>query len=131
MARCCSCAFERAAPQAVAASRSITSAESWGAPWSIKNLVFYDKPVPPTNQRSLGYEKVWVYCSNPNCRHSAALDVNHMSDEVTFNELMPRMLCTICDHQGANVCTAWHVPGRSDGPGESRRESSAPTRPIV
>jgi hypothetical protein len=26
-----------------------------------------------------------------------------MSDEVTFNELMPRMLCTICDHRGADA----------------------------
>jgi hypothetical protein len=80
-------------------------------PWSIKNLVFHDKPVLLSNQRSLGYENVWVYCSNPNCRHSVVLDVGHMSDEVTFNELMPRMLCTVCDHHGADVTTAWHVPG--------------------
>jgi hypothetical protein len=26
--------------------------------WSIKNLMFHDKPVPMSNQRSLGYEKV-------------------------------------------------------------------------
>ncbi|SRR6266478_5653090 len=25
-------------------------------PWSVKNLVFHDKPVPLSNQRSLGYE---------------------------------------------------------------------------
>jgi len=33
-------------------------------PWSIKNLMFHDKPVPLLNQRSLGYKKVWVYASN-------------------------------------------------------------------
>ena len=33
-------------------------------PWSIKNLMFHDKPVPLSNQRSLGFKKVWVYCSN-------------------------------------------------------------------
>jgi hypothetical protein len=42
------------------------SAESWGRalPWSIKNLMFHDKPVPLSNQRMHGYRKVWVYCSN-------------------------------------------------------------------
>ena len=80
-------------------------------PWSIKNLMFHDKPVPLSNQRGLGYKKVWVYCSNPDCRHSAVLDVEHLPDETTFNELMPRMLCTVCDHRGADVTTAWHAPG--------------------
>ena len=94
-----------------AACHPCPPAESWGMPWSIKNLMFHDKPVPLSNQRSLGYKKVWVYCSNPNCRHSAVLDVSHMSDEATFNELMPRMLCTVCDHHGADVTTAWHVTG--------------------
>jgi hypothetical protein len=80
-------------------------------PWSIKNLMLHDKPVPLSNQRSLGYKKVLVCCGNPDCRHSALLDVEHLSDETTFNELMPRMLCTVCDHRGADVTTAWHVPG--------------------
>ena len=68
-------------------------------PWSIKNLMFHDKPVPLSNQRGLGYRKVWVYCGNPDCRHSAVLDVEHLPDETTFNELMPRMLCTVCDRR--------------------------------
>ena len=80
-------------------------------PWSIKNLMFHDKPVPLSNQRSFGYKKVWVYCNNPDCRRSAVLDVSYMSDETTYNELMPRMLRTVCDHRGADVTTAWHVPG--------------------
>ena len=80
-------------------------------PWSIKNLMFHDKPVPLLNQRSLGYKKVWVCCGNPNCHQSAVLDVEHLPDQTTFNELMPRMLCTVCDHRGADVTTAWHVSG--------------------
>jgi hypothetical protein len=58
-----------------------------------KNLIFHDKPVPLSNQRNLGYKNVWVHCGNPDCRHSAVLDVEHLPDETTFNELMPRMLC--------------------------------------
>jgi hypothetical protein len=81
-----------------------------GGPWSIKNPMFHDKPVPLSNQRIHGHSKVWVYCGNPDCRHSAVLDVSHLPDETTFNELMPRMLCTVCDHRGV-VTTAWHVPG--------------------
>jgi hypothetical protein len=72
--------------------------------------MFHDKPVLLSNQRSLGYKKVWVYCSNSDCRHSAVLDVERLPGGTTFNELTPRMLCT-CDHQGADVCTAGHVPG--------------------
>jgi hypothetical protein len=68
-------------------------------PWSIKTLLFHDKLVPLSNQRSLGYQKVWVYSGNSDCPHSAVLDVNHMSDETTFNERMPRMLCTVCEHR--------------------------------
>jgi len=29
-------------------------------PWTIPNLLLLDKPVPLSNQRSLGYSKVWV-----------------------------------------------------------------------
>jgi hypothetical protein len=50
-------------------------------PWSIKNLMFHDKPVPLSNQRNLGYKNVWVYCSNPDCRHSAVLNVDHLGAE--------------------------------------------------
>jgi hypothetical protein len=67
--------------------------------------------VPLTNQRDLGFGKVWVYCSNPDCGHSAVLDLSHLPDEITYNELQSRMVCSVCDHRGADVCTAWHVPG--------------------
>jgi hypothetical protein len=39
------------------------------------------------------------------------IDVDNLPDEVTYNDLMPRMLCTVCDHRGADVTTAWHVRG--------------------
>jgi hypothetical protein len=64
-------------------------------PWSIKNVMFHDKPVPLSNQRMHGYRKVWVYCSNPDCRNSAVLDVDHLPDEATYNDLMPRMLWSV------------------------------------
>jgi hypothetical protein len=46
---------------------------------------------------------VFVCCSNPGCHHNADLDVSRLPDDVTFNDLQPRMLCTVCDHRGADV----------------------------
>jgi hypothetical protein len=35
--------------------------------------------------------------------HNAELDVSRFPDSVTFGYLQPRMLCTVCDHRGADV----------------------------
>jgi hypothetical protein len=45
--------------------------------------------------------------------HNAVLDASHLPDETTFNDLQLRMVCTVCDDRGADVCTAWHEPYRS------------------
>jgi hypothetical protein len=29
---------------------------------------------------------------------------------MTFNDLQPRMLCTVCDRRGADVAPSWLVP---------------------
>jgi hypothetical protein len=79
-------------------------------PWTIPNLLLHDKPVSLADQRSLGFKNVWVYCSNPDCHHNADLDVEHLPDDLTFNDLQPRMVCTVCGHRGADVRTAWHAP---------------------
>jgi hypothetical protein len=58
-------------------------------PWTISNLLLHDKPVALGNQRGLGFTKVWAYCSNPDCHHNANIDVSHLPDQVTFNDLQP------------------------------------------
>jgi hypothetical protein len=70
-------------------------------PWTIPNLLLHDKPVPLANMRSLGRTHVFVYCSNPHCHHNAEIDASGLPDDVTFGDLQPRMLCTICDHRGS------------------------------
>src|SRR5216684_2200293 len=58
-------------------------------------------------------------CSNPGCHHSAELDVSSLLDDVTFNDMQPRMLCTTCDHRGADVSPSWqHGRDRADGEGK-------------
>jgi hypothetical protein len=57
--------------------------------------------------RSLGRTHVFVNCGNPDCFHNAELDVSRMPDDMTFNDLQPRMLCTVCDHRGADVGPSW------------------------
>jgi len=78
-----------------------------GMPWTILNLLLHDKPVPLANMRTHGRNHVFVNCSNPGCCHNAELGVSRLPDDVTFNDLQPRMLCTACDHRGADVGPSW------------------------
>ena len=77
-------------------------------PWTIPNLLLHDKPVPLSNMRSLGRTRVFVHCSNPDCHHNAEIDASGFPDDVTFGDLQPRMLCTVCNHRGADVSPSWH-----------------------
>jgi hypothetical protein len=76
-------------------------------PWTIPNLILHDKPVRRANMRTRGRRHVFVNCGNPDCSHNAELDVSGLSDSVTFGDLQPRMLCTKCDHRGADVGPSW------------------------
>jgi hypothetical protein len=77
-----------------------------GMPWTIANLVLHDKPVRLANMRSVG-----TMCSSiaaiRTAYHNTELDVSRFPDDVTFNDLQPRMLCTVCDHRGADVGPSW------------------------
>jgi hypothetical protein len=46
-------------------------------------------------------------CSNPDCHHNAKLNVSRLPDDVTFGDLQPRVLCTVCNHRGAEVSPSW------------------------
>jgi len=50
---------------------------------------------------------VFVNCGNPDCHHNAEVDVSGLPDDVTYGDLQPRMLCTVCDHRGADVGLSW------------------------
>jgi hypothetical protein len=62
--------------------------------WTIPNLLLHDKPLPLSQQQAFG---LFVYCSNPDCPFNAVIDPNGFPDEITYNDLQPRMLCTVCD----------------------------------
>ena len=40
------------------------------------------------------------------CHHNPVLNASHLPDEITFNHLQLRVVCTVCDHRGADVRTA-------------------------
>jgi len=61
-------------------------------PWTIPNQLLHDKPVPLANMRTHGRRHAFGCCSNPDCHRNAELDVNRLPDDVTFNDLQPRML---------------------------------------
>jgi hypothetical protein len=74
-----------------------------------------------------GRSRTWCFTTNPHgwqhaeprskacvCRlrqsglpHNAELDVSRLPDNVTFSDLQPRMLCTVCDHRGADLARSW------------------------
>ena len=85
----------------------ILTGRQCGMPWTIQNLQLHDKPVPLANMRSLGRNRVFVCCSNPDCHHNAEIDASGFPDELTFGDLQPRMLCTVCGHRGAGVSPSW------------------------
>jgi hypothetical protein len=72
-------------------------------PWTIPNLLLHDKPARLGNMRSHGRSHMVVVCGNPDCHHNAEIDASDFPDDVTFGALQPRMLCTVCDHRGADV----------------------------
>jgi hypothetical protein len=76
-------------------------------PWTIPNLLLQAKPEPLVNTRSHGRSRVFVCCSNPGCHHNAELDVSRLADDVIFNDQQPPMVCTVCDHRGADVSLSW------------------------
>jgi hypothetical protein len=76
-------------------------------PSTIPNLLLHDKPVPLANMRSHGRNRVLVSCRNPDCHHNAEIDASGFPDDMTFGDLQPRMLCTVCNHRGADVSPSW------------------------
>jgi len=63
--------------------------------------------VPLANRRGHRRSRLFVYCSNPGCHHNAELDVSRLADDVIFNDPQPRMVCTVCDHRGADANPSW------------------------
>jgi hypothetical protein len=61
-------------------------------PWTIPNQLLHDKRLPLATMRTRGRRHVFVGCSNPDCHPYAELDVSRFPDDVTFNDLQPRML---------------------------------------
>jgi hypothetical protein len=46
----------------------------------------------------------------PDCHHNAVIDPSDFPNEITFNDLQPRMVFKIRDHRSANLRTAFDVP---------------------
>jgi non-canonical (house-cleaning) NTP pyrophosphatase len=65
------------------------------------------KPMSLANMRSHGRNRVFVCCSNPDCHHNADIDAGGFPDQATFNDLQPRIVCSVCGHRGADVSPSW------------------------
>jgi hypothetical protein len=40
-------------------------------------------------------------------RAAAEIDASGFPDDMPFGDLQPRMLCTMCNHRGADVSPSW------------------------
>ena len=78
------------------------------------DLHLQPKPTPLWTMRRPGRRSILVYCGNDRCHHPAELDADRWPDDVTFGELQPRMVCTVCGHKGADVQTDVGDHGRPD-----------------
>ena len=90
-------------------------------PWMIPNLLLHDKPVPLSDQRALGFTKLFVYCSNPNCHHNAEFyaAVRRLRREYADLRRLQREVYSIEQEQ-------WHVECRMR-PMNVRKLSAATT----
>ena len=55
----------------------------------------------------MGRRRVLVFCGNDRCQHQAELNADRWSDDVTLDDLQSRMVCSACDHKGADVRPDW------------------------
>jgi len=58
-------------------------------PWTIHNLLLHDKPLPLSEQRALGYTKLFIYCSSPDCHCNAVIDASGFPNDITYSDLKP------------------------------------------
>ena len=76
--------------------------------WTRRDIPLPHKPAPLGHFRAQGVRRILVYCGNaPTCYHQATFDAGAWSYDTTLGELQRRMLCTACDHRGADVRPAW------------------------
>jgi hypothetical protein len=83
-----------------------------------------DDPEPFAPRQARAGANMRTNCGNPDCYHNVELDFSGLPDNVTFGELQRRMLCTVCDHRGADVDPndrrgARRLDARAMGRGES------------
>jgi len=76
-------------------------------PSTIPNTVLHDKPVRLANMRTHRRRHMFVNRGNADRYHNAEIDVSGLPDDVTFGDLVRRMLCTACDHRDADVGPSW------------------------
>ena len=68
-------------------------------------------PMTLANMREHLSRELLVYCLNPNCRHTAVLNVDDYADDVPVRWFGPRMVCTGCGVVGADARPNWRVGG--------------------
>jgi hypothetical protein len=55
------------------------------------------------NMRHLGVQRLLVSCLNPECLHSALLNVSGWPAETTVQSFHPSMVCTSCGARGRHI----------------------------
>jgi hypothetical protein len=59
------------------------------------------------NMRELGVQRLLVSCLNPECLHSALLDVSSWPAETTVPNFTPRMKCSVCNSKRVELRPNW------------------------
>ena len=67
-------------------------------------------PGPPMtlgNMRAMGVQNLLVSCLNPDCLHSALLDVTSYPPDVSVPSFTPRLVCSRCCGKRIDVRPNW------------------------
>ena len=65
------------------------------------------EPVTLGNMRAQGCRDLLVYCNSGRCNHSTLMNVGHLPDHTLIKLLGVGVVCTQCEHVGADVVPNW------------------------
>jgi hypothetical protein len=67
----------------------------------------YSPPMTLGNMRELGVQRLLISCLNPDCLHTAVLDVSGYWADTTVPSFIPRMKCSSCGGKRVDVRPNW------------------------
>lgn len=69
-------------------------------------------PMDLANMRKNGVRSLAAWCLEPDCRHEATVNVDHLPDHIAVPSLARRMKCSKCGSRNVSARPAWNTGTR-------------------